>query len=259
MSTSKITNKYTLILIMICLFTSTNMFSTSPPELTHVAVIADGNRRWAEDNNLSLSEGHREGFVNNTPKIIEELWDMGIHTVTIWGFSTENWKRGDVEVKNLMEYYDELFMKMLPIAKKYNAKIVHVGRKDRLPAHLLQTINLVENETSIFNDHLFNFALDFGGRDEIIRAFQKIQRVKGSLENITEDDVTKAMDTGEQPYPSPDLIIRTSGEVRLSGFMAWQSAYSEFYFMNKHYPAVTRNDLEKAAESYKGRKRRFGR
>ncbi len=226
-------------------------------DLNHVAIIADGNRRWAKENHLPLSEGHKEGFINTSPKIIADLWDMGIHTVTIWGFSTGNWNRSESEVANVMNCLDELLKKMLPIAIQAEAKIIHLGRKDRLPDHLLQTLNRVEKETYLFNKHVFNIAIDFGGRDEIIRAIQKVESKKGSLENMTEDEISANLDTSQQPFPFPDLIIRPSGELRLSGFMAWQAVYSELYFTQKNYPALQRSDLEEAVSSFKSRERTY--
>jgi undecaprenyl diphosphate synthase len=157
-----------------------------------------------------------------------------------------------------MECFDVLLKKVLSIAKKMDARIIHLGRKDRLPTYLLQTLKFVEKETSSFNKHVFNLAIDFGGRDEIIRACQKVQKLKGSLENITEEDISESLDTANQPFPSPDLIIRSSGEMRLSGFMAWQALYSELFFTKKYYPALTRIDLEEAVESFNQRQRTFG-
>ena len=252
-------NSVIVMLTLMFLFFKLELCANASSELNHIAIIADGNRRWAKENNLSPLEGHREGFINTTPKIIEDLWDMGIHTVTIWGFSTGNWNRSECEIANIMDCFNILLKRMLPIAKKSRAKIIHLGRKDRLPEYLLQTLNFVEKETSSFKEHVFNFAIDFGGRDEIIRACQKIQSLKGSLEYITQDDMDANLDTAQQPFPSPDLIIRTSGELRLSGFMVWQALYSELYFMKKYYPALTRNDLVEAVEAFKKRQRTLSR
>lgn len=225
--------------------------------LNHVAVIADGNRRWAKQNNLPPSEGHKRGFIHTTPQIIENFWNLGVHTVTIWGFSTKNWNRSNSEVTNVMNCFNELLTKMLPIAKKNKGKIFHLGRKDRLPKDLLDTLSFVEKETSYFKEHIFNLAIDFGGRDEIIRACRKLSLSTGSLEDITEENIDAHLDTAAQPFPSPDLIIRPSGELRLSGFMSWQALYSELYFTKKYYPELTHKDLEEAIESFKKRDRTF--
>ncbi|HEV8051582.1 MAG TPA: polyprenyl diphosphate synthase [Parachlamydiaceae bacterium] len=251
-------NGIILLIMIILIIFKAEAYAHAQCELNHIAIIPDGNRRWAKENNLDSLEGHKEGFINTTPKVIEDLWNMGIHTVTIWGVSTENWKRSEKEVANIMECIDLLLKKMLPIAKNSKAKIIHIGRKDRLPAYLLKTLMFVENETSSFDEHIFNFAIDFGGRDEIVRACQKTQKLKGSLDDITEEDISAAMDTAQQPFPLPDLIVRTSGEMRLSGFMAWQAIYSELYFTKKYYPALTRNDLEEAVESFNHRQRNYG-
>jgi undecaprenyl diphosphate synthase len=246
--------KYTLLLLW--------MFNacahTTEKQLNHVAIIADGNRRWAQENNLDSFEGHKKGFIYTAPSVITDLWDMNIHTVTIWGFSTENWNRDPQEIAHLMDYFDQLLMNMLPVAKKYNAKIIHLGRKDRLPEFLLKTIMWVESKTAGNASHIFNIALDWGGKDEMVRAFQRMYEMKSFLGVITEDDIVRVLDTAHQPYSNPDLIIRTSGELRLSGFMMWQAAYSEFYFIQKHFPALDRNDLEEAVASFTNRQRRFG-
>ncbi|MBS0654881.1 MAG: di-trans,poly-cis-decaprenylcistransferase [Verrucomicrobia bacterium] len=246
------------IFIVLSIFSITEVSADSKPELNHVALIADGNRRWAKENNLEPTEGHKEGFIHTTPKLIEDLWDLGIHTVTVWGFSTANWNREEREVANLMEYFDQFLKKMVPIAKKWNAKIIHLGRKSRFPAYLQQTLSLAEKETSSCNGHVFNFAIDFGGRDEITRACQKVQSLKGNLDSITEEDLSAAMDSAQQPFPSPDLIIRASGEMRLSGFMPWNSIYSELYFIKKYYPSFTKLDLEEAIASFYERQRTYG-
>lgn len=255
------TNTYSKSMIAFALMTLLVPFTaaaSAPSKINHIAFIPDGNRRWAEENNLDPTDGHKEGFLNTTPKVIEDLWNMGIHTVTIWCFSTENWNRNKQEVENLMEYIDQLSKKMLSIAKKWKAKIVHLGRKDRAPAYLLETLSFIEKETSSFTEHIVNFAIDFGGRNEITRACQKVHNSKGNLDIITEEDLNSAMDTADQPFPFPDLIVRTAGEKRLSGFMSWQSTYSELYFTPKYYPALNRHDLEEAIESFNVRQRRYG-
>lgn len=248
-----IKNRAAYVLALIFILFKLEVSANASSELNHVAIIADGNRRWAKENNLPVLEGHKEGFIHTTPKVVEDLWDIGVHTVSIWGFSTGNWNRSESEIANIMDCFNELLKKMLPIAKKSQAKIVHLGRKDRLPGDILKTLNFVENETSSFKEHVFNLAIDFGGRDEIVRACQKAQNLKGSLEKITEDDILANLDTSQQPFPFPDLIIRTSGELRLSGFMMWQAVYSELYFTKKYYPALTRNDLQEAVESFQKR------
>lgn len=226
--------------------------------LNHIAIIADGNRRWAKENNLNPINDHHEGFVNKAPQVTEALWKQGIHTVTIWGFSTENWNRDTIEIENIMHCFEELLKKMLPIAQKYNAQIIHLGRKDRIPKYLLETIYQVEETTQlIFPSHIFNLAIDFGGRDEIIRAIQKIQSNDPLIKEITEEDISNNLDGVNQPYPNLDLIIRTAGELRLSGFMMWQSKYAELYFIDKYFPAIEEKDLDEAIVAFQKRIRTF--
>jgi len=227
--------------------------------IKHVAIIADGNRRWAKEHHLKVSEGHKRGIVHRTPILAKDLWDMGVHTVTVWAFSPANWNRGSEEVAHLMRCFEELLKEMLVVAENRKAKIVHLGRKDRLPDFLLQIIYEVEAKTAFFSEHVFNIGIDFGGKDEIIRACQKAWKKKGGKESLLEEDISQCLDTADQMYPSPDLVIRTSGEMRLSGFMLWQSIYSELYFTELYYPDLDRLELEKAIQSFYKRQRTFGR
>jgi undecaprenyl diphosphate synthase len=247
------------ILFIPSLFTSNETRKSDVSGLNHIAIIADGNRRWAKENGLDPIDGHNEGFVNTVPHVTEALWKKGIHTVTIWGFSTENWNRDTVEIENIMQCFDKLLKKMRPIAQKYNAKIIHLGRKDHIPKYLLETICEMEKENQSISStsHIFNLAIDFGGRDEIIRAIQKIQSSSTSIKEITEEQISKALDVANQPYPNPDLMIRTAGELRLSGFMMWEAKYAELYFINKYFPAIEEEDLEEAIVSFQKRVRTF--
>jgi len=226
--------------------------------LNHIAIIADGNRRWAKEKNLNPIEGHHAGFVNTAPFVTETLWQKGIHTVTIWGFSTENWNRDTVEIENIMRCFDKLLKKIHPIAQQYNAHIIHLGRKDRIPHYLLETIRAVEkeNQSILSPAHIINVAIDSGGSDEIVRAVQKIQSNNPLIE-ITEEQISNALDGADQPYPNPDLMIRTAGELRLSGFMMWQAKYAELYFIDNYFPAITAEDLEEAIVSFQKRIRTF--
>lgn len=238
----------------------------------HIAVIPDGNRRWAKQNGLPAFEGHRQGF-NRVVPLIRAAREIGIHTLTLWAFSTENWNRDRTEIDYLMELYEKLVDKNLAEAKKEGARIYHLGRKDRLPKSLVEKIIKAEKETENNAKYVLNIALDYGGQDEILRATEKI--VKDILDNkIKVDDLWKKenqdpqsqplyfyrrfLDTGGQPFPYPDLIIRTSGEQRLSGLLSWQAAYAELYFENGHFPDFTPDKLKTAIEAYSQRQRRFG-
>lgn len=219
----------------------------------HLAIIPDGDRRWAKLHHLPTIKGHQKGF-----RVLLELAraarNWGIHTVTIWIFSTENWKRSKEEVKYLMKIEEEMLKKYLAEAKKDGVRIIHLGRKDRIPKSFAQALEKAEEETKDNNCHILNIAVDYGGRDEILRAIKKIENWK----ELTEDEFARYLDTGDQLYPYPDLLIRTSGEMRTSGLLPWQMVYTEFYFIKKHLPDCTVDDLKKAILEYNKRQRRFG-
>lgn len=218
--------------------------------LNHVALIADGNRRWAKEKNLPSFEGHRKGF-ENIKKLLKKGRDLGIPVMTFWVFSTENWKRKQEEVGYLMKLAEEVIEVQLKEAIEEETRIVHIGRKDRLPEGLKAKIAKAEEQTQKFTKYYFVIALDYGGHDEILRAVAKMNDVKtGQLDDY--------LDTSILPYPNPDLIIRTGGEERLSGFMTWQSAYSEYFFSPLRFPDFLPDELEKAVAEFKSRQRRFG-
>ncbi|OGK28742.1 di-trans,poly-cis-decaprenylcistransferase [Candidatus Roizmanbacteria bacterium RIFCSPHIGHO2_02_FULL_40_53] len=221
----------------------------------HLAIIPDGNRRWAKSKGLPTFEGHRKGF-EAVSQIAKRARDLGVKVFTVWAFSTENWNRTKEEVSHLMKIYEEWVRKNTDKAIKDRVRLIHLGRKDRIPQALRRALENAEKKTQKFNKNFLVLALDYGGRDEILRAFQK---AKNSKKNIrSEEDVAGLLDTKNLPYPYPDLVIRTSGEQRTSGFMSWQTAYSEFIFVQKHLPDFKPNDLERCFEEFATRKRRFG-
>lgn len=238
----------------------------------HIAIIPDGNRRWAKKRGLPTFEGHRQGF-NRVVPLIRTARDLGIHTLTLWAFSTENWSRDRAEINYLMKLYEKLVDENLAQAKKESARIYHLGRKDRLPKSLVKRITEAEKGTVKNNKYVLNIALDYGGQDEILRTTEKIvknildKKIKITDLSKNENQDTQSpplyfyrrfLDTGDQPYPYPDLIIRTSGEQRLSGLLSWQSAYAELYFEKDHFPDFTPGKLKAAVEAYSTRQRRFG-
>jgi undecaprenyl diphosphate synthase len=223
----------------------------------HVAIIPDGNRRWAKEHRLPSLEGHRRGF-DAAMKIGRKLRSLGVHTMTMWAFSTENWNRSKEEVSYLMKMYETFIEKNLREALREKIRIIHLGRKDRISKKLLERIRNSEEKTKDFKKYILNIALDYGGRDEIIRTIDKITKNKELITKISEENFGQFLDTSNQPYPNPDLIIRTSGEQRTSGLMIWQAAYAEYIFLKKHFPDVNDNDIENAVEEYSRRQRRFG-
>ena len=233
----------------------------------HIAIIPDGNRRWARGHNLPTLAGHKKGF-EVAVKIGRKIRSMGVNTLTMWAFSTENWNRTKEEVNYLMKMYEIFIEKNLKEALKEKIRIMHLGRKDRLPKKLLEKIGRSVEKTKDFSNYILNIALDYGGRDEIVRAikkatsdkrphFAKASRDKQAT-SVTEENFNKFLDTAGQPYPNPDLIIRTSGEQRMSGLMIWQAAYAEYAFLDKHFPDLRDEDIELAILEYSRRQRRFG-
>lgn len=226
--------------------------------LHHVAIIPDGNRRWAKNNNLPTLQGHRKGF-ETAIQVGKKIRSLGIHTMTIWAFSTENWSRSKTEVSYLMKLYSKLIDDYLEDAIKDEVRIIHLGRKDRLPSSLLKKLSIVEEKTSHHTKHILNIALDYGGQDEITRAIHNSATNTYRLSTLTEKKFLDLLDTAGQPYPNPDIVIRTSGEVRTSGFMMYQAAYAEYIFLKKHFPDITDQDIDDTVEEYQKRQRRFGR
>ena len=223
----------------------------------HIAIIPDGNRRWAKAHNLPTLAGHKKGF-EVAVKIGRKIRSLGINTLTMWAFSTENWNRTPKEVSYLIKMYEIFVEKNLKEALKEKIRIIHIGRKDRIPKSLLEKLKKSEEKTKDFSDYVLNIAIDYGGRDEIVRSIKKISNFKFQISNLTEDNFSQFLDTANQPYPNPDLIIRTSGEQRTSGLMIWQAAYAEYIFLQKHFPDLKDEDIELAIEEYSARQRRFG-
>ena len=224
----------------------------------HIVIIPDGDRRWARARGLSPQEGHKAG-IKNMVKLTRAVRHWGIHTVTAWGLSTENWlERPNAEVDFLMRAITHQLRVHLKEAKKDGVRIVHLGRKDRLPKFVLDEIARVEKETKNNKKHILNLALDYGGQDEIVRAVQKIIRDGVKAEAVDVKLLDSHMDTADQPYPYPDLMVRTSGEQRTSGLLLWQSHYAETYWEADHFPDFSPEKLRIAILDYSRRRRRFG-
>ena len=224
----------------------------------HIAIILDGNRRWARARGLSPTQGHEVGS-RSLKKVIEAARDMGVHTMTLWGFSTENWERSPAEVAKIWSIIKRSLEENRKEAKKEGVRLVHLGRRDRLPKILVSLIEKIEEETKNNRKYVLNLALDYGGREEIVRATRKIVEAGISAEKIDEKLFASYLDTADQPYPYPDLFIRTSGEQRTSGFLPWQMIYAEYYWEQDHLPDFTPEKLREAILDYSRRRRRFGR
>ena len=203
----------------------------------HIAIIPDGNRRWARARGLNTLQGHKKGF-DTAVEVCRSARSWGIHTVTLWGFSTENWDRTAEEIGYLMKLYSRMIDQYLADAKKDYVKIVHLGRKDRLPEFLLSKIAKAEKETKDNKKYIMNIAIDYGGHDEIVRAVQKMVVDKVPAGGIDKKLFETYLDTKGQPYPYVDLLIRSSGEQRTSGFLLWQMEYAEMYWEQDHFPLL---------------------
>lgn len=223
----------------------------------HIALILDGNRRWARKQGLGVLNGHREA-ANRVESLLDRLDELGVQTVTLWGFSTENWKRDQMQVQGLMALFEEFIDKYKQKAIKNEIRVIHLGRKDRLPQSLIQKIESIEQETESFSRRVINMALDYGGRDEVLRAVRRIQEQGVLAADLTEENFNNYLDTATNPFPEPDMIVRSGGEMRMSGFMIWQGVYAEYYFIDKFFPELTPDDMDDIVAEYGRRERRFG-
>ncbi len=216
----------------------------------------DGNGRWAKQRNLPRTAGHVQG-ARVVEKILEDADDLGIRYLTVYAFSTENWNRPEKEVTALMNLLRRYMKTSLSKCAKNNVCVRVIGDKSRLDADLQEEIANLEEETKNNTGIHFQIAINYGGRDEIIRAVRKLAADETLRpEDITQDDLTGALDTAG--LPDPDLLIRTCGEERISNFLLWQIAYSEMYFTDKAWPDFNRKELEKAIDAYNNRERRYG-
>ena len=226
---------------------------------THVAIILDGNGRWAKAKGLPRKAGHVQG-AKNVEKICEAAYNMGIKYLTVYAFSTENWKRPQDEVDALMQLLRNYMKTCLKTAAKNNMSVRVIGDKTRLADDIRDSIAKLEEATKDYTGLHFQIALNYGSRDEITRAVKSLaqQVAAGELapEQITEQTISEHLDT--VGIPDPDLMIRTSGEQRISNYLLWQLAYAEFYFTPVPWPDFDKKELEKAIEVYQKRDRRYG-
>ena len=225
----------------------------------HVAIILDGNGRWARSKGMPRNYGHAQG-AKTVEVICEEAYKMGIQYLTVYAFSTENWTRPQDEVDALMKLLRNYMKTCLKTAAKNNMCVRVIGDKSRLDEDIRTRIDELEKATVNNTGLHFQIALNYGGRDEIVRAARKLaeQVEDGSIkkEDITEQTFSNALDTYN--LPEPDLLIRTCNEMRISNFLLWQLAYTEFYFTEIAWPDFTKEELEKAIESYNKRDRKYG-
>lgn len=241
----------------------------------HFAVIPDGNRRWAEEGGLSVMDGHRAGF-EVAKRLSRFSRRIGIHTMTVWAFSTENWRRAPDQVSALMALYEEWLDDLLPEAIEEEVRVVHLGRvegvpegaeeaaaaagfSDGMPQTLVTALREIQDKTAAFERNVVNLAINYGGADEIQRAARAMAaHALSTGADPAGLDIRAYLDTAGQPFPNPDIVWRTSGEMRSSGFLPIQSAYAEMIFSPKFFPDLTSEDVVEAVEEYSARIRRFG-
>lgn len=223
-----------------------------PDTPLHIAIIPDGNRRWAKARALKPWKGHEQA-VDNFRNVLEWIQKDGrVGVLTLWCFSTENWKRDPEEVKHLMDIFHAQLQNQRATFKEESIRIVHSGRTDRLSDSLKSLLNDIVKETAENSSYILHLALDYGGKDEIVRAIGRIPDGK----EVTEETIREYLDHPE--LPDIDLVIRTSGEQRTSNFALWQSAYAEWIFLDKFFPDFTGDDMQTAVDAFAERKRRFG-
>ena len=222
----------------------------------HVAIIMDGNGRWAQRQGLSRLAGHRAG-VNNIRRVLEATVDFGVPVLTVYAFSTENWKRPSLEVRGLMRLFEEGFHRFMPELKARGVRIRHIGSNEgvspRLQRLLAEAVDTTRDNTVL----TLNIAFNYGGRAEIVDAVRRIVASGARPEDVTEDLISSYLSTAG--LPDPDLVIRTGGDMRLSNFLIWQANYAEYYVTPTYWPDFDRAALYEALLAYAHRDRRFGR
>lgn len=225
----------------------------------HIGIIMDGNGRWAKQRGLLRTAGHVKG-AQNFRTIANYCGEIGIKYITVYAFSTENWSRPKYEIDALMKLFDDYLNEFLVDFRKYNMKLNFIGNTEALTDSIIQKMNKAMDITKNSTGITVNIAINYGGRQEIINAVKKIIKKQNdgviNIDDIDEKLFSRFLYTHDQP--DPDLIIRPSGEKRISNFLIWQSAYTEFWYSDVLWPDFTKSDLDKALEDYSKRNRRFG-
>ncbi|MBM3248155.1 MAG: isoprenyl transferase [Candidatus Omnitrophica bacterium] len=225
----------------------------------HIAIIMDGNGRWAKQRGLPRAAGHKAG-IDNFKKIVKVANEIGIKYLTLFAFSTENWKRPRREISMLMGALERFLDRELAELNKNNIRLRVIGREDPIPKNIIEKLRNTQKLTKNNTGLTLNLALNYGGRTEIVDAAKKMTKSilmkKNDIEQINEDNFSEFLYTADTP--DPDLLIRTSGEMRISNFLLWQLSYAELYFTKKFWPDFHREDLLDAIKDFQSRQRRFG-
>lgn len=226
----------------------------------HVAIIMDGNGRWARERGLPRTVGHRKG-ISRVKEILEAAKDLGIKYITFFAFSTENWVRPKREIDMLMHSLDDFLKKQMNKLNKNNVRLIVIGENEPLPSYIQDRIKEAQDLTRQNNGLVAILALNYGARQEILNAAkrfaQEVKEARLSVDSLNQEIFSDFLYTGKD-IPDPDLLIRTSGEERISNFLLWQISYAELYFPKKYWPDFSRSDLEMAVKEYQRRERRFG-
>lgn len=229
---------------------------------THIAIILDGNGRWAERHGLPRAMGHKQGC-ETLEKIVADCARLGVQYLTVYGFSTENWKRSEEEVGALMKLFRFYMVKLIKVANEHNVRARMIGERSRFAQDIQEGIHRLEEETCGNSGMTFVFAVNYGSRNEIVRAVRKYTiealregKTEAEIEALSEQAFSGYLDTAGMP--DPDLVIRTSGEFRISNYLLWQSAYAEYYITPVLWPDFNKEELLKAIDNFNGRERRFG-
>jgi undecaprenyl diphosphate synthase len=221
----------------------------------HVGFIIDGNRRWAKAKGLSTFVGHKQG-IERVKEIVKYAQELGVKVVTIYAFSTENWRRSKKEVAYLMQLFENFAIDQIKTASENGVQIKVLGNSQELPKSLQNTLQTAVESTKNNQKIVVNIAINYGGRDEIVRAFRRLTTSGVKAEAITEELISQNLDTAA--LPDPDFIIRTSGEQRLSNFLPWQAIYSELYFTQVYWPDFDKKQFDLAILEFQKRQRRLG-
>jgi undecaprenyl diphosphate synthase len=221
----------------------------------HLGIVMDGNGRWAQQRGLVRTQGHLEGL-KTAKKITKVASDLGVKYLTFYAFSTENWKRASDEVSFIMGLIKQYLRSEFDFSARNRIRVRYTGDFERLPVDIQNEISSTIKKTESFNGMQVILAINYGGRDEIVRAVRRLTTEKKLMETISEKDICTFLDNPD--IPDPDLIIRSAGEYRTSNFLLWESAYSEFYISPKLWPDWEKEDLETAIENFRKRERRFG-
>ena len=221
----------------------------------HVVIIPDGNRRCAKKHGLAPVEGHKKGL-DTALSVVRGSRDLGVKVLTLWGFSSENWRRPELEVGYLMKLYTWFFRRHFKELLKEGVRFHWLGRRDRVPKPLKSLLEKIEKQTAKNTKYILNICIDYGGHEEIIAAFKKLLSKKIKPSQVNEELIASNLATAGMP--DPDLLIRTSGEHRTSGIMPWQTTYTELFFSKLLFPDFNLAELRRAIGDYSRRQRRFG-